>query len=307
MSDAETRGERETQPDFRTMNVWQRINAVDRMLSEAPWRKDQSNDTYKSVTIDQIRDEVSKAESDAGIVAHYCEEAVGHYEHNGRQLCMIKARITYVNIDNPDDRAVFVRTGFAQDSGDKGWNKCESIIYKNLYKGLYHIGDREEDPDSISNNEAELLAVFRCEKFHGKLEAFVQANLPEVRRLEQEQRDAEARKRREAKAKAAAGGFFAKPEPKPEPVQTQEQAVAKAIGEDAEFLDAEAISEVVKARRDSVNVKDARVTLAKFRAADPGNEILNAYIDRHGKHIGQWEDSKVVDCYLDLLDSGVSL
>ena len=286
------------------MNIWQRINAVDRMLSDAPWNKDSKNDTYSSVTIDQIREEVAKAESEAGIVVHWCEESVGHFEHNGRQLCMIKARLTYVNIDDPEDRVVFVRTGFAQDTGDKGWNKAESIIYKNLYKGLYHIGDREDDPDRTSNNEADLLAVFRCEKFHKSLLDYVEKNLPEVRRLEQEQKEAEAKKRREAKAKAA-GGFFAPSETKPE--EKQEEAVKEAMGEDAEFLDQDAISEAVKARRDSVNVKDARIQLAKLRAADPDNEILGTYVSKHGKHIGEWDEAKVIDCYLDLVDSGVSL
>ena len=286
------------------MKIWQRINAVDRMLSDAPWNKDSKNDTYSSVTIDQIREEVAKAESEAGIVVHWCEESVGHFEHNGRQLCMIKARLTYVNIDDPEDRVVFVRTGFAQDTGDKGWNKAESIIYKNLYKGLYHIGDREDDPDRTSNNEADLLAVFRCEKFHKSLLDYVEKNLPEVRRLEQEQKEAEAKKRREAKAKAA-GGFFAPSETKPE--EKQEEAVKEAMGEDAEFLDQDAISEAVKARRDSVNVKDARIQLAKLRAADPDNEILGTYVSKHGKHIGEWDEAKVIDCYLDLVDSGVSL
>lgn len=290
--------------DTPVMNIWQRINAVDRMLSDAPWNKDSKNDTYSSVTIDQIREEVAKAESEAGIVVHWCEESVGHFEHNGRQLCMIKARLTYVNIDDPEDRVVFVRTGFAQDTGDKGWNKAESIIYKNLYKGLYHIGDREDDPDRTSNNEADLLAVFRCEKFHKSMLDYVEKNLPEVRRLEQEQKEAEAKKRREAKAKAA-GGFFAPSETKPE--EKQEEAVKEAMGEDAEFLDQDAISEAVKARRDSVNVKDARIQLAKLRAADPDNEILGTYVSKHGKHIGEWDEAKVIDCYLDLVDSGVSL
>lgn len=290
--------------DAPVMNIWQRINAVDRMLSDAPWNKDSKNDTYSSVTIDQIREEVAKAESEAGIVVHWCEESVGHFEHNGRQLCMIKARLTYVNIDDPEDRVVFVRTGFAQDTGDKGWNKAESIIYKNLYKGLYHIGDREDDPDRTSNNEADLLAVFRCEKFHKSMLDYVEKNLPEVRRMEQEQKEAEAKKRREAKAKAA-GGFFAPSETKLE--EKQEEAVKEAMGEDAEFLDQDAISEAVKARRDSVNVKDARIQLAKLRAADPDNEILGAYVSKHGKHIGEWDEAKVIDCYLDLVDSGVSL
>ncbi len=287
------------------LNIWQRINAVDRILSEAPWYKDDSNDTYSSVTIDQIREEVSKAESDMGIVVHYDEIQFGHIEHNGKQLCMIKARLTYINIDDPRDCVIFDRTGVAQDSGDKGWNKCESIIYKNVYKGLYHIGDREDDPDKTSNNEADLLAVFRCEKFHEMLMDIVRKNLPEVRRLEEEARAEAAKKRREAKA-LAAGGFLKVNSEKPAdtPEQRQAEAVGKAIGSDAEFLDAEAISEAVRARRESVNVANARSTLAQLKAKDPENEILAGYIAKHGA-LGKFKDSTVVDCYIDLVDAGV--
>lgn len=290
--------------DDAPMNIWQRINAVDRVLSEAPWYKDNSNDTYKSVTIDQMREEIAKAESEMGIVVHYDELDVGHQEHNGKQLCMIRARLTYINVDDPSDTAVFDRTGFAYDSGDKGWNKAESILYKNLYKGLYHIGDREDDPDKTSNNELDLLSVFRCERFHDELMRYVEKNLPEVRRIEAEAKAEEARKRREAKAKAAGAMLPNLSVETPKPSSGEEQTVIKALGEDARFLDQDAISEAVKARRESVNISNAKATLAQLRQKDPENKILFAYISKAGG-LSKLSDSQVISCYLDLMDEGV--
>lgn len=293
--------------DTPVLNIWQRINAVDMALSEASWQKNAKNDTYSSVPIDLMRTEVSKAESEMGIVVHYDELEFGHMEHNGKQLCMIKARLTYINVDDPRDCAVFDRTGVAYDAVDKGWNKCESIIYKNLYKGLYHVGEREDDPDSISNNENDLLAVFRCEKFHDELSRFVQKHLPEVRKIEAEQKEAERQRIREAKRLASQSMLPNLNVGKPAettPEQRQEQAVVEAMGDDAEFIDADAIAEAAKARRDAVDVGNARAMLAQLRRSDPQNEILTAYIERYGG-LSQLKDPQVIDCFLDLQDAGV--
>ena len=78
--------------DTPVLNIWQRINAADRILSEASWQKNAKNDTYSSVPIDLMRTEISKVESEMGIVVHYDELDFGHMEHNGKSLCMIKAR-----------------------------------------------------------------------------------------------------------------------------------------------------------------------------------------------------------------------
>lgn len=304
--------------DLSQMNIFQRINAAARILADTQWYKDGKNSQYSSVTIDQIRREVAQAETEAGIVVLYEEDDIGTYDFNGRTFCKIVATLTYVNIDNPEDRVSFTKTAIAQDTGDKGWNKAESMIYKNLYKALYYIGDREDDTDSMSNEEYDLITIFRCGKFHDELLRLVEKYLPEAKRMEAEQREAEKQKRRE-KMKRDSGNdaFFGKKdtpaeEPKTEapiettPEQRQEDAVIEAMGADAEFVDASAIAEAVKARRESVDVKDARITLVKIHNDDPGNEILNAYLDRYGRYIGKWPEEKVIDCYLDLHTEGSS-
>ena len=87
------------------------------------------------------------------------------------------------------------------------------------------------------------------------------------------------------------------------PEQRQEQAVVEAMGDDAQFVDASAIAEAAKARREAVDVGNARAMLAQLRRSDPQNEILSAYISKYGG-LSQLKDPQVIDCYLDLQDAG---
>lgn len=86
--------------------------------------------------------------------------------------------------------------------------------------------------------------------------------------------------------------------------QRQAAAVVDTMGADAVFVDAQAIAEAAKARRDSVNVKDARIAISKALIADPDNETIKGYRERFGRYISKWEESKVIDCYLDLQTEG---
>lgn len=144
--------------------VLQRINEAARILQENPWIKSMENSAYKSVDIDQIRREVGAAEAQAGLVVQYQETAFDTIASNGKSFCRVSAILTYYSIDdeNMEQGLEFPRTGIAQDPGDKGWNKAETMLYKNHYKGLYHIGERVEDPDSLSNEEVEVLEYMRC-------------------------------------------------------------------------------------------------------------------------------------------------
>ena len=81
-------------------NVFQRINMAAGYLSETSWYKDGKNSQFSSVTIDQIRREVIKAETLAGLVVTYDELDIGTQEFNGKTYCRIKARLTYVIVSN---------------------------------------------------------------------------------------------------------------------------------------------------------------------------------------------------------------
>lgn len=166
----------------QTLNIYQRINYAGRILRENPWIKDMSNSQYKSVDIDQIRHYVGDAETEAGIVVEYIEEEFGTMEANGKVLAKIRAKLVYTNIDDPEDIIVFGRTAVAYDALDKGWNKADSMLFKNHYKALYHIGEREDDPDSMSNEEHDLLEAVRGDKnVHDAIMVIVNKHLPGIR------------------------------------------------------------------------------------------------------------------------------
>lgn len=231
MTDAqvpENAGERVSERVCETpLNIYQRINYAGRILRENPWIKDMTNSAYKSVDIDQIRHYVGDAETEAGIVVEYIEEEFGTMEHGGKVLAKIRAKLIYTNIDEPDDIIVFSKTAVAFDAGDKGWNKAESMLYKNHYKGLYHIGEREDDPDSMSNEENDIIEAVRGDKnVHDAIMVIVNKHLPGIREAAKKAEEQAKIDRRREMAKGAATFFpqKEKAEPKPEPVKVEAPA-----------------------------------------------------------------------------------
>ena len=229
MTDAqvpENAGERVSERVCETpLNIYQRINYAGRILRENPWIKDMTNSAYKSVDIDQIRHYVGDAETEAGIVVEYIEEEFGTMEHGGKVLAKIRAKLIYTNIDEPDDIIVFSKTAVAFDAGDKGWNKAESMLYKNHYKGLYHIGEREDDPDSMSNEENDIIEAVRGDKnVHDAIMVIVNKHLPGIREAAKKAEEQAKIERRREMSKGAEN-FLKRPEPKaepkPEPVKTE--------------------------------------------------------------------------------------
>ena len=207
------------------LNIYQRINYAGRILRENPWIKDMSNSQYKSVDIDQIRHYVGDAETEAGIVVEYIEEEFGTMEANGKVLAKIRAKLVYTNIDDPEDIIVFGRTAVAYDALDKGWNKADSMLFKNHYKALYHIGEREDDPDSMSNEEHDLLEAVRGDKnVHDAIMVIVNKHLPGIREAAKKAEEQAKIERRREMSKGAEN-FLKRPEPKaepkPEPVKTE--------------------------------------------------------------------------------------
>lgn len=261
----------------KVMNVYQRINLAGKILQQNPWIKDLTTSQYKSVDIDQIRKHVGAAEVEAGLVARYVEEVFEQTEINGKSMAKISATLVYINIDNPEDTAEFPRSAIAWDAGDKGFNKAESMFYKNLYKGLYHIGERSEDPDSFSVEEQDLLTHFKLcnEATKAQVLAIVQKNAKEM----DKERKAENRRRKAAQA----GDFF-------------------KISKDESGKDAGTIA---KNHGASVDIDKAREALAKLRDADDPPSTVQAYIELFGPGVMFWSEKDVINCYLQLQNEGV--
>lgn len=278
----------------KVMNVYQRINLAGKILQQNPWIKDLTTSQYKSVDIDQIRKHVGAAEVEAGLVARYVEEVFEQTEINGKSMAKISATLVYINIDNPEDTAEFPRSAIAWDAGDKGFNKAESMFYKNLYKGLYHIGERSEDPDSFSVEEQELLTHFKNCDPATRMEV-----LATVKRVSEAMQAQAKKERRREKAQKA--DMFFKPVQKP--------AETKTPSEPSEFVTADEIlddhAEEAKDRRASVDIIKAREALAKLRDADETPSTVQAYIELFGNGIMFWSEKDVINCYLQLQDEGV--
>lgn len=166
----------------------------------------------------------------------------------------------------------------AQDNSDKLTNLLLTNAQRALYRTLYAI---DEGPGMDP------------EEFNYSVE---EKNELTAEKMEEE------RPRNGWRAQPPADDPFYSKESTPE--QRQEQAVVEAMGDDAQFVDASAIAEAAKARRDAVDVGNARAMLAQLRRSDPQNEILTAYIERYGG-LSQLKDPQVIDCYLDLQDAGV--
>lgn len=274
-----------TQP----LNIYQRINYAGRILRENPWIKDMTNSAYKSVDIDQIRHYVGDAETEAGIVVEYIEEEFGTMEHGGKVLAKIRAKLIYTNIDEPDDIIVFSKTAVAFDAGDKGWNKAESMLYKNHYKGLYHIGEREDDPDSMSNEENDIIEAVRGDKnVHDAIMVIVNKHLPGIREAAKKAEEQAKIERRREMAKGAATFFpqKEKAESKAEPVkaETSTEVPEGAItADDAVTLDRP--------------IEQIRQSLGYFMGDLSLSEIINPARQAWGS-INKWTDDQCRQIYL---------
>ena len=284
MSDTpvEQGGERDTKP----LNIYQRRNMAKKAVYEHEFSKtDGAGLKYKYLPVEKVKPVVEKAWNDAGIVMDLVETEFREMRPNWEQRSEYgtsrwfhieaRLRIALVNIDDPSDRVGFEIYGEGKDNSDKAESKAYTAAIKNFYKLEFNIAEGpKDDADALQTDQA----IEESNMSPKDLEAAKAAKLEQ----------------------AKADPFFGKESTE----QRQAEAVGKALGADAEFLDGEAISEVVKARRDSVNVGNARATLAQLKARDPENEILAGYISKHGP-LGKFADAAVIDCYLDLVDAGV--
>lgn len=290
MTPAESERERDTHTSAQILNIYQRINYAGRILRENPWIKDMSNSQYKSVDIDQIRHYVGDAETEAGIVVEYIEEEFGTMEANGKVLAKIRAKLVYTNIDDPEDIIVFGRTAVAYDALDKGWNKADSMLFKNHYKALYHIGEREDDPGSMSNEEHDILEAVRGDKnVHDAIMVIVNKHLPGIREAAKKAEEQAKIERRREMSKGAEN-FLKRPEPKAEPkpepvkvetpVEVPEGAITAA---DAVTLDRP--------------IEQIRQSLAMMMGDISLSEIINPARQAWGS-VNKWTDDQCRQIYL---------
>lgn len=137
-------------------NIHQRLLESKRTLLGVKWEKDLGNAQFRSVSIDTMKQHVERAQVEAGIVAVGPDVTVevtdvprGTGQSPMRQW-YVEGTMSYVNVDDPTDTVAYHSYGEAADVGDKGLNKALTGFWKNHYKVLYNIAERDDDVDSYA-------------------------------------------------------------------------------------------------------------------------------------------------------------
>lgn len=268
--------------DERT--IYQRIADAYRDIAAAGFTKSGTvkvgtKDSYNFIPIGQILQAVREAHAANGVFTVFGRpeydveqgekritvEKVSSYDGKKSTWTVANGHIDVTIYGAGGDSISMTVPCEAQDNSDKLTNKLITNAERCLYRTLYAIDEGDAtDPEAVNT---------------------VLSDDPADRAREQ----------------AKADSFFGK---ESTPEQRQEQAVVEAMGDDAQFVDATAIAEAAKARREAVDVGNARAMLAQLRRSDPQNEILSAYIQKYGG-LSQLKDPQVIDCFLDLQDAGV--
>ena len=139
-----------------TLNVYQRMNQVYKIIGSQAWVKSMENNQFKSIPIDAMRKGVREACAEAGLV-HIGPKDLDYQLINtdGRTYRYVgTCKFEYINIDNPEERIEFETMGEAMDNGDKCVGKFITNLIKNHYKAAFDIGEQgKDDVDSYSNEE----------------------------------------------------------------------------------------------------------------------------------------------------------
>ncbi len=187
--------EPETQ-ELHVMSAHRRLLIAQTVIDAMPFfkTKGKDNNEFPTVPIDQMRAAVRRACIEAGLIHRLegIEYTVGMNTSGRSTMWTGRARLLFVNVDDPSDFVAFECLGCAQDNGDKGISKLETNLLKNGYKEVFDIGENGKDDIDAYSNEA------------------VEAEADRI-----------AANRARAQAKAGEDRFFGKPEDPLKPLRRQ--------------------------------------------------------------------------------------
>ena len=140
-----------------SLNVYQRMNRVYKIIGSQEWVKSMENNQFKSIPIDAMRKGVREACAEAGLV-HVGPKDLDYERISTDGKTTFRyvgtCKFEYINIDNPEERIEFETMGEAMDNGDKCVGKFITNLIKNHYKAAFDIGEQgKDDVDSYSNEE----------------------------------------------------------------------------------------------------------------------------------------------------------
>ena len=142
-------------------NIYQRCLDAKKTLANNPWKLENQNSQYKTISIGQMKEAIEKAHVEHGIIVQVAEiveltrEPLN--EKNITPLYRGVVKFHWINPDNPTDRREVISIGEAMDTGDKGASKLCTNALKNMYKVEYNIAERGDDIDEVADPVAEAL------------------------------------------------------------------------------------------------------------------------------------------------------
>lgn len=149
--------EPETQ-ELKVMSAHRRLLIAQTVIDGMPFikTKGKDNNEFPSVPIDAMRAAVRRACIEAGLIHRLegIEYTVGTNTSGRSTMWTGRARLLFVNVDDPSDFVAFECLGCAQDNGDKGISKLETNLLKNGYKEVFDIGENGKDDIDAYSNEA---------------------------------------------------------------------------------------------------------------------------------------------------------
>lgn len=136
-----------TEPETLPRNIYQRMHAVMMDISYVQKTDKKVNDQYRFVTHDAVTAKVREALVAHGIVA--LTDVAQHTQDGNRTSADVA--VTFVNIDQPDDRVTVRAFGYGIDPQDKGPGKAISYAVKYAYLKAFAL-ETGDDPERDSIN-----------------------------------------------------------------------------------------------------------------------------------------------------------
>lgn len=200
-----------TAVDGKPLNLFQRINSVQRAIGYV--QKDKSVSTgggsYSAVSHDQVTALLRKHLIDAGIaVAVSCVTAEFDQKEEGSKQRLLRAEyvVSFINIDQPDDKLVVSVIAHALDNGDKAPGKAASYATKYALLKTFLLETGEDEESRYQTADYDFEAVL---KMAGEAEDMKTASalIKEARAAAVKAKNAEALKEISSMAKALTNKF----------------------------------------------------------------------------------------------------
>lgn len=154
--------------EVKTLNLFQRINLVMKQVdtvNKGTTVDMGNNRSYSAVSHDDVTALLHKPITEAGLAAvpsmdsAEVEATIKEKTYNGNTnksteyLVKVWASVTFVNIDNPEEKFTTKCYAYALDSGDKATGKAYSMAVKYCYLKTFMLesADDEESRDNENN------------------------------------------------------------------------------------------------------------------------------------------------------------